>query len=80
MEQDQTPVRSLCLGASVLAGAAAVGLAAGDDDWAGVDGVPHDDHPHSLYKGELGLVLLLADLERPGEARLPLFEPDGDVV
>ena len=35
-----------------------------------------DDPAHSLYKGDLGLVLLLADLEQPEAARLPLFEPE----
>ena len=30
--------------------------------------------PESLYKGELGLVLLAADLERPEQACMPLFE------
>ena len=32
------------------------------------------DHPrHSLYKGELGLALLLADLEQPVAASMPMF-------
>jgi serine/threonine-protein kinase len=32
------------------------------------------DHPrHSLYKGELGLALLLADLEQPKTAVMPIF-------
>jgi serine/threonine-protein kinase len=39
-----------------------------------------DDYPHSLYKGDLGLTLLLADLERPHEARIPLFEPEGETA
>ncbi|HEY6252690.1 MAG TPA: lanthionine synthetase LanC family protein [Candidatus Angelobacter sp.] len=30
--------------------------------------------PESLYKGELGIVLLHADLERPEQACMPLFE------
>lgn len=32
------------------------------------------EHPHSLWKGELGLAVLAADLARPEEARMPLFE------
>jgi eukaryotic-like serine/threonine-protein kinase len=32
---------------------------------------------HSLYKGELGLVLLLADLSAPDEAWMPFFESQG---
>lgn len=31
---------------------------------------------HSLYKGTLGLAVLLADLERPDLAAMPLFEPE----
>ena len=35
------------------------------------------DHPrHSLYKGELGLALLIVDLERPDLATMPLFGPE----
>ncbi len=35
------------------------------------------DHPrHSLYKGELGLALLIADLDRPDLATMPLFGPE----
>lgn len=30
--------------------------------------------PSSLYKGSVGVAVLLADLERPSEARMPLFE------
>ena len=34
-----------------------------------------DAHPrHSLYKGELGLTLLIDELERPDEASMPVFE------
>jgi serine/threonine-protein kinase len=36
-----------------------------------------DAYPHSLYKGELGLALLAADLERPEEAAMPFFEDEG---
>ena len=32
---------------------------------------------HSLYKGELGLALLLADLSSPDESCMPFFEPQG---
>jgi serine/threonine-protein kinase len=34
-----------------------------------------DSRPESLYKGELGLAVLEADLEQPKFARMPLFEP-----
>lgn len=40
-------------------------------------GAAQMDAPHSLYKGELGLALLVADLHRPLSARMPLFEPAG---
>jgi serine/threonine-protein kinase len=36
-----------------------------------------DEHPHALYKGELGLAVLAADLEQPGESAMPFFEPLG---
>jgi serine/threonine-protein kinase len=36
-----------------------------------------EDHRHSLYKGEMGAAVLAADLSRPEEASLPLFEPEG---
>jgi serine/threonine-protein kinase len=36
------------------------------------------EHPrHSLYKGELGLALLLDDLEQPSAADMPMFGPEG---
>jgi hypothetical protein len=35
------------------------------------------EHPHSLYKGELGLALLICDLSKPEEARMPFFEDEG---
>jgi eukaryotic-like serine/threonine-protein kinase len=36
------------------------------------------EHPrHSLYKGELGLTLLLTELERAESACMPLFEEEG---
>jgi serine/threonine protein kinase len=31
----------------------------------------------SLYKGELGVAVLMADLAKPEAARMPLFEPEG---
>lgn len=34
--------------------------------------------PESLYKGELGIAALAADLERPEQARMPLFEIEGE--
>ncbi len=30
----------------------------------------------SLYKGDAALALLEADIERPEDARMPLFEPE----
>jgi serine/threonine-protein kinase len=35
---------------------------------------PPDDRLASLYKGEAGIAVLSADLERPDEARMPMFE------
>jgi eukaryotic-like serine/threonine-protein kinase len=36
------------------------------------------DHPrHSLYKGELGLALLIADLDKPQSAAMPMFGSEG---
>ncbi|MDI3466570.1 MAG: hypothetical protein OJF50_005391 [Nitrospira sp.] len=35
------------------------------------------EYPHSLYKGEFGLAVLAADLERPDQATMPFFEPMG---
>jgi hypothetical protein len=36
------------------------------------------EHPrHSLYKGDLGLALLIADLDQPGAAAMPMFAPEG---
>jgi hypothetical protein len=32
---------------------------------------------HSLYKGSLGVALLAAELDRPRDARMPLFEHEG---
>lgn len=42
---------------------------------AAAPGQAPGDHPHALYKGGLGVAVLAADLERPAEAALPLFEP-----
>ena len=33
-------------------------------------------HPHSLYRGELGVAVLTADLERPQGAAMPFFEEE----
>ncbi|HEX4955154.1 MAG TPA: lanthionine synthetase LanC family protein [Thermoanaerobaculia bacterium] len=38
------------------------------------EGQAPGEHPHSLYKGDLGLAVLAADLERPLEAAQPFFE------
>ncbi len=35
------------------------------------------DYPHSLYKGDFGLAVLAADLERPEESAMPFFEVAG---
>jgi eukaryotic-like serine/threonine-protein kinase len=32
--------------------------------------------PESLYKGELGIIALDSDLNRPEFARMPMFEPE----
>lgn len=41
-----------------------------------VPGSP-EPHPGSLYKGEVGPALLLADLRTPDTARMPFFEDEG---
>lgn len=33
------------------------------------------DHPHSLYEGACGLIVLLNDLKDPDRSRFPCFEP-----
>jgi len=43
---------------------------------ARVGNIPKE-YPHSLYKGEFGLAVLVADLEQPNEAAMPFFEPMG---
>jgi serine/threonine-protein kinase len=35
------------------------------------------EHPDSLYKGELGLALLISEMSYPEEARMPFFEHEG---
>ncbi|HSG41133.1 MAG TPA: lanthionine synthetase LanC family protein [Thermoanaerobaculia bacterium] len=35
------------------------------------------DPPHSLYKGEMGIAVLAADLPRPEAAAMPFFEEEG---
>lgn len=35
------------------------------------------EYPHSLYKGDLGIAVLAADLEDPEWGRMPFFEPAG---
>jgi serine/threonine-protein kinase len=59
----------------------------GDDIWlqrahrfaehAARDIDPDADDAHRLYKGALGVALLINELEDPARARLPLFEPEG---
>lgn len=41
------------------------------------EGQTHREYPHSLWKGELGVAVLAADLEEPDWARMPFFEPAG---
>ena len=36
-----------------------------------------ESHRHSLWKGDMGLAALAADLERPEQAAMPFFEPMG---
>lgn len=40
-------------------------------------GTMPSEYPHGLYKGELGLAVLAADLEQPEWARMPFFELTG---
>ncbi|MCP4201723.1 MAG: hypothetical protein GY769_07290 [bacterium] len=35
------------------------------------------EYPYSLYKGELALAVLAADLERPEDSAQPFFEVEG---
>lgn len=61
--------------------------ATGDEEWLdsarslaaaaeriGAAGTPH---PFSLYKGEPGVAVLLADLAAPAYAAMPFFESEG---
>ena len=82
------PALSLCCG---LAGRGyallALQRATGDDVWlrrartladrGASQGKAQLDQAHSLYKGDLGLAVLAADLERPATAHMPLFEIAG---
>jgi hypothetical protein len=44
---------------------------------AATAGKTHEEYPHSLWKGELGLAALAVDLERPEQSAMPSFEPFG---
>jgi hypothetical protein len=82
------PSLSLCCG---LAGRAYALLnlyrATGDSVWlerartlagrGAVHGTAPADKAHCLWKGELGLAVLAADLEQPDSARMPFFETGG---
>jgi eukaryotic-like serine/threonine-protein kinase len=46
-------------------------------DRADQEGQIHREYPHSLWKGELGVGVLAADLEDAEWARMPFFEPAG---
>jgi len=35
-----------------------------------------DDRPESLYKGTIGILVLESDLNRPEQARMPMFEAE----
>jgi serine/threonine-protein kinase len=52
-------------------------------EFAAAQALQHDEltitrepgaYPHSLFKGTLGLAVLAADLKRPDDARMPMFE------
>ncbi len=43
--------------------------------WRGREPLSLDTRSESLYKGEMGLAVLEADLKQPEFARMPLFEP-----
>ena len=38
---------------------------------------PDANDAHRLYKGALGVALLICELEDPSRARMPLFESEG---
>ena len=44
---------------------------------ATASGKTHEEYPHSLWKGDLGLAALAVDLERPEQSAMPSFEPFG---
>lgn len=44
---------------------------------AATAGRTHEEYPHSLWKGTLGLAALAVDLERPEQSATPFFEPFG---
>jgi serine/threonine-protein kinase len=56
--------------ARILADRAAASAAAAPE-------APDDAQPHSLYRGQLGIAVLAADLERPEAAAMPLFGNEG---
>jgi serine/threonine-protein kinase len=87
---DRGPDRmvDLCCGSSGRAYAfLALYRETGDDIWlrraqrfaqhAARDIDPDADDAHRLYKGALGVALLLNELEDPTRARMPLFESEG---
>jgi len=87
---DRGPDRmaDLCCGASGRAYAfLALYRETGDEIWlrrahrfcehAARDVDPDADDAHRLYKGALGVALLVNELEDPSRARMPLFEPEG---
>lgn len=44
---------------------------------AAAAGLGRDEPPDSLYRGEVGVALLLAELSKPEQARMPFFEQEG---
>jgi eukaryotic-like serine/threonine-protein kinase len=44
---------------------------------AAVEAARASESPHSLYQGELGVAVLIADLARPEQAAMPFFEEEG---
>ena len=82
------PMLDLCCGAAGRAYALlALYRATGDDEWLrrakrfAAHAAAHVDFDapdaHRLYKGALGVALLLIELEDPTRARMPLFEAEG---
>jgi eukaryotic-like serine/threonine-protein kinase len=86
--KDPDPLVTVCCG---LAGRAYAMLnmsrATGEQIWLeralnlaneiDIDFSVSDSHRHSLYKGSLGAIVLLSDLNCPAEASLPVFESEG---